>query len=166
MLRSIPCSASLTLHPFLPRSLSFPLCLYPLSDSPFLCWSLFVFKPLSLYVSLHLYLCFFVDSILLPLFFSSLCLSLFLLISLSIFLLLLQIFSLMFGIFFWDSLESCAFIRFYYYFFNHYSMNWVLGLALWKVTNIAFILVSVQGYSHCPSIEKTKIKKLYRVQIT
>ena len=33
VLRLIPCSVSLTLHIFLSRSLSFPLCLYLLSDS-------------------------------------------------------------------------------------------------------------------------------------
>lgn len=119
------------LWPFIP----FFLDLYPflfvsiLSDSPFLCWSL-----LSLNLCLCMSPCISISAFLLTLsFYHSFSL-------LSVYLcfanfsfyisLLLQIFSLMFGIFFWDSPESCAFIRFYYYFLNHYSMNWVLGLAM------------------------------------
>ena len=113
VLRLIPCSVSLTLHIFLSRSLSFPLCLYLLSDS----FSVGLF--LSLNLCLRMTPCISISAFLLTLSFyhsfSPLCLFifLFLLISLSIFLLLLQIFSLTFAIFFWDSLESCAFIQFY-----------------------------------------------------
>ena len=161
VLRLIPCSVSLTLHIFLSRSLSFPLCLYLLSDS----FSVGLF--LSLNLCLRMTPCISISAFcwLYPfttLFLLSLFVYLSVFINFSFYISFTPSNILSYICYFLLGLprKLCLYtVLFIYFFFNHYSMNWILGLALGKVTNITFILFSVQGYSHCPSIEKTKIKK-------